>query len=796
MSFRIMHTLGGYVILALAITLLDFGPAEASEISRETNASAEQSPSSSAPHQQLINRFCITCHNERLQSGDLSLAGIDLANVGQHSEILETVVMKLRAGAMPPVGRPRPDPATLSGFIKWLEDSLDRAALEQPNPGRTASFHRLNRTEYKNAIRDILGLDVDTSELLPADDAAFGFDNIGEMLTVSPVLLERYLSAANKVSRLAVGDTSSALGSAFYSVSQLHTQDDQMSEHLPFGSRGGAAVQHYFPADGEYVFTLLFGGSPRLAADVRINGERVAEIAHPGGSPVGPPRYSEIRLPVKAGSHTVGISFPGDRLKSESRYPQHFPWGNSATFPTNTGSVVSLKLQSLDINGPFNVQGLGETPSRRRIFVCRPQQTDHEENCAENILSRLTRRAYRRPVSATDLKPLLEVFRHARTERTFDGSIQMALERLLVDPEFLFRIETDPEELAPGEPYRVSNLALASRLSFFLWSSVPDEELLKVAEDGHLNDPLVLETQVLRMLKDPRAQSLITNFAAQWLYLRNVDQANPDSYLFPEWDDDLRRAFVSETELFLEDQINADHSVIELLTAPYTFVNERLATHYDLPNVYGSHFRKVKLPDAIHRGGLLGHGSILLVTSYPNRTSPVLRGKWLLENFLNFEPPTPPPDVPGFPEIQRGEHQRSVRERLEEHRKNPVCASCHSVIDPLGFALEHYNAIGQFRETEEDGRPVDASASMPDGVAFDGLAGMRTVMLDRKNDFVNTVVNRLLTYALGRGVEHYDQPVIRQIMKDAEGEDYRWSSLIVGITQSTPFQMKRRFGAE
>ena len=791
--FRFVTIIGAGLAVAL-LSAAGLGATEPAGGAPQSQAAA----SDPAPHQQLIGRYCVTCHNDRLQSGDLALTPVDLADVGAHAEVLETVLMKLRAGAMPPAGRPRPDAATLAGFMGWLEASLDRAALENPNPGRTAAFHRLNRSEYQNAIRDILGLEVDASDLLPADDAAFGFDNIGEMLTVSPILIESYLSAANKVSRLAVGDSNTTLGSAFYPVSQFLRQDDRMSDDLPFGSRGGVAVRHYFPADGEYVFTLEFGGAPQLAADVRIDGVHVAAVPHPGGNPLGEPqgRFTQIRLEVEAGSHVVGISFPQSRLKTESRYPEHFPWGNSAPFATNTGSVFSLKLQSLDINGPFNVQGLGDTPSREEIFVCRPQRVDEEEACADRILSRLARRAFRRPVGPPDIGPSLEVYREARVDHDFDGSIQMALERLLVDPEFLFRIEQAPERVAPGAPYRVSDLALASRLSFFLWSSVPDEELLQVAEQGTLGDPDVLEAQVRRMLADPRSRALVRNFAAQWLYLRNVEQVNPDSYHFPDWDDDLRRAFITETELFLEDQLRTDRSVTELLTAPYTFVNERLARHYGLPGVYGSHFRRVELPDAIHRGGLLGHGSILLVTSYPNRTSPVLRGKWLMENFLNVEPPPPPPDVPEFPEVERGEQPRSVRARLEEHRQNPVCASCHSVIDPLGFSLEHYDAIGRFREAEEGGQVVDASAAMPDGVAFNGLAGMREVMVSRETDFANTVVDRLLTYALGRGLEYYDQPVIRQIIREAEADDYRWSSLILGITNSMPFHMNRSYGGE
>ena len=796
-GFRLVTIIVAGVTVAL-IGAAGLGAKEPAAGAPQSAPQSQAAASDPAPHQQMVRRYCVTCHNDRLSSGGLALTSVDLADVGAHAEVFETVLMKLRAGAMPPAGRPRPDEATLAEFTGWLEAGLERAAAENPNPGRTAAFHRLNRSEYQNVIRDILGLEVDASDLLPADDAAFGFDNIGEMLTVSPVLIESYLSAANKVSRLAVGDTNPTLGSAFYPVSQFMRQDDRMNDDLPFGSQGGAAVRHYFPADGEYVFTLEFGGAPQVAADVRIDGVHVAEVPHPRGNPLGAPesRYAEVRLEVRAGSRVVGISFPQSRLKAESRYPRYFPWGNSATFATNTGSVATLKLQSLDINGPFNVQGLGDTPSREEIFVCRPERVDEEEACADRILSRLARRAFRRPVGPPDLVPSLEVYREARSDHDFDGSIQMALERLLVDPEFLFRIEQAPEGVAPGAPYRVSDLSLASRLSFFLWSSVPDEELIQVAEQGALGDPEVLEAQVRRMLADPRARALVKNFAAQWLYLRNVEQVNPDSYHFPEWDDDLRRAFIAETELFLEDQLRADRSVTELLTAPYTFLNERLAQHYGLSGVYGSHFRRVELPDAIHRGGLLGHGSILLVTSYPNRTSPVLRGKWLMENFLNVEPPPPPPDVPEFPEIERGEQPRSVRARLEEHRQNPVCASCHSVIDPLGFSLEHYDAIGRFREAEVGGQVVDASAAMPDGVAFDGLAGMREVMVSRESDFANTVVDRLLTYALGRGLEYYDQPVIRQIIREAEANDYRWSSLILGITNSMPFQMNRSYEGE
>jgi len=730
-----------------------------------------------------------------LKTAELSLEALDVSTPGNHPEVWEKVVRKLKAGAMPPTGRPRPDAPAAAAFASWLETELDRAAEAHINPGRTASFHRLNRTEYQNAIRDILNLDINASALLPGDDAAFGFDNIGEMLTVSPDLLDRYLSAANKVSRLAVGDTALPLGSATYSVSQFYFQNDRMSEDLPFSSRGGAAIRHYFPADGEYVFKIRFAGvsRPPQSVELRVDGTRAAQLLTSGRDFEDPADRGavEARLAVKAGPRIIGVSFLKNTLAAENRFPQYFPWGNSATFGTNVGSVRYLNVNSIDVTGPFGAEGLGDTPSRRQIFTCRPVKPQEEEACATQILSELARRAYRRPVTHTDIDPLVGVYRKARTDRGFEAGIQLALERLLVDPDFLFRVERDPTATAPGTPFRVSDLELASRLSFFLWSTVPDEELLKLAERGKLRTPAVYEQQVRRMLADPKAQSLVTNFAAQWLFLRNVRMATPDSFQFPDWDDDLRAAFTRETELFLEDQIQADHPVADLLTADYTFLNERLAQHYRIPGVYGSHFRRVRLEGEHRRGGLLGHGSILLVTSYPNRTSPVVRGKWLLENFLNYEPPPPPPNVPDLPPIAKGQRVLSIRERLEQHRTNPVCASCHAVMDPLGFSLENYDAIGTYRVTA-DGQPVDASAVTPDGVKFDGLEGLRAVMEQRRTDFVATVAEKLLTYAVGRGLEYYDRPAVRKILRDAEPGGYTWASIVLGITNSVPFQMKVR----
>jgi hypothetical protein len=730
-----------------------------------------------------------------LKTAELSLEALDVASPGSHPDVWEKVVRKIKAGAMPPTGRPRPDAPAAAALVSWLETELDRVAESRINPGRTASFHRLNRTEYQNAIRDILNLDINASALLPGDDAAFGFDNIGEMLTVSPDLLDRYLSAANKISRLAVGDAALPLGSATYSVSQFFFQSDRMSEDLPFSSRGGAAIRHYFPSDGEYVFKIRFAGvsRPPQPVELRVDGVRAAQLLTSGRDFEDPADRGavEARLAVKAGPRIIGVSFLKSTLAAENRFPQYFPWGNSATFGTNVGSVRYLNVNSIDVTGPFGAEGPGDTPSRREIFTCRPVKPQEEEACATKILSWLARRAYRRPVTPVDVDPLVAVYKKARADRGFEAAVQLALERLLVDPDFLFRVERDPPTAAPGTPFRISDLELASRLSFFLWSTVPDEELLKLAERGTLRTPGIYEQQVRRMLADRKAKSLVTNFAAQWLFLRNVRMAAPDSFQFPDWDDDLRAAFTRETELFLEDQIQQDHGVADLLTADYTFLNERLARHYKIPGVYGSHFRRVRLEGDHKRGGLLGHGSILLVTSYANRTSPVVRGKWLLENFLNYEPPPPPPNVPDLPPLAKGQRVLSIRERLEQHRTNPVCASCHAVMDPLGFSLENYDAIGTYR-VKADGQTVDASAVTPDGVEFSGLEGLRAVMDRRRADFVATVAEKLLTYALGRGLEYYDRPAVRKILRDAEPGGYTWSSMVLGITSSVPFQMKVR----
>jgi hypothetical protein len=727
----------------------------------------------------------VSCHNQRLKTGGLTLDAMDVNNVGSQAEIWEKVVRRLRSASMPPAGLPRPDKATYEALSSWLEGQLDHAAALHPNPGGPL-IRRLNRTEYQNVVRDLLKLDVDSSSLLPGDDAAFGFDNIAEVLKVSPDLLDAYLAAANKVSRLAVGDKALSLGSATHKVSEFYFQTDRMSDELPFGSRGGIAIHHYFPYDGDYVVKLEVTGTPRGAEqiDVRIAGTAVKRLSPQGGRS----QELEIRLPVKAGPRLVGVSIVKQSLEPESRLPELFPWGNSGT--TNPGATAYLKILKVDIAGPFSPTGPGDTPSRRRIFVCQPTTPATEDPCANKILTNLARQAFRRPVTDEQVLPLLRIYKRWRPGRSFDGAIQTSIERLLVDPNFLFRVERAPANVKPGAVYPVPDLDLASRLSFFLWSSIPDEELLQAAERGKLKDPAVFQQQVLRMLADERSNMLVKNFAAQWLYLRNLKALTPDSFEFPDWDDDLRDAMRQETELFLQSQIREDHSVMDLLTANYTFMNERLAKHYGIPDVYGSRFRRVTLPDG-HRAGLLGQASILAVTSNPNRTSPVQRGKWILENLLGTPPPPPPPDVPPFPETAKGEQPKTVRARMEQHRANPVCAGCHANMDPLGFAMENFDAIGTWRVVA-DGSPVDTSAALPDGTKLNGPHGLRELMEARQALFMETVTERLLTYALGRGVESRDMPAVRRIVKDAAAKNYRWSSIMLGITTSTPFQMSLR----
>ncbi len=790
-----------------------------------------------SPQRALLDRYCVTCHNQRLQTGGLALDAADVSRVGEAPGVWERVVLKLRGGMMPPAGRPRPAGTALDELRGWLEAELDRAAATAVEPGRVPT-HRLNRAEYANAVRDLLALDIDAEALLPADDTGHGFDNLAGTLALSPALMERYLSAARRISRLAVGDPAIGPGltSRTYTVPIAMTQNDRMSEALPFGSRGGLAVRHRFPLDGEYVFTVRLKRSvyeyivnldEAHDLDVRIDGRRVARFTVGGAEPGRPAPVSfsgtfvaagaseyptqdwddyrtgadaglVVRVPVRAGARVVGVAFADRSWEHEGvLQPELREYGATVTETTDTSSrPEGPGLESVTIDGPYAATGPGETASRSRIFVCRPDVADAGgEGCARTILARVARRAYRRPVGESDLEPLLVFYREGRDAGGFEAGIQAAIERLLIDPEFLFRIERDPTGVAPGAPYRLTDLELASRLSFFLWSSIPDEELLDLAERGRLSAPGVLEGQVRRMLADARASALVDNFAGQWLSLRSVEGIAPDPNLFPGFDENLREALRRETELFFESQLREDRSVVELLSADYTFLNERLARHYGIPGVTGSRYRRVTLagkgPAAARRLGLLGHGSILAVTSYGNRTSPVLRAKWLLENVLGTPPAPPPPDIPPLPAGGEAGEPRTVRERLAQHRANPACAACHAPMDPLGFALENFDAIGRWR-TSDAGLPVDASAVLADGLtAFDGPGGLRRVLLDRSGQFVETVTEKLLVYALGRGVEHHDRPVIRAIVRAAAEDDHRWSSLILGIVESAPFRMRR-----
>ena len=737
----------------------------------------------------VLDRYCVTCHNERLLTGGLAL---DIANVDEINEdpaVWEKVLQKLRTGVMPPSQRPRPDTNTYKSLISYFETALDHAAAANPNPGRPA-VHRLNRAEYTNAIRDLLMLNVDGRSLLPADDSGYGFDNIGDVLSVSPGLLERYLLAAAKISRRAVGDPTLRPATAIYKTSPLLSQDDRVSENLPFGSRGGIAVRHHFPLDAEYVVKITLRGRARTPhkLDVRLDHKRVNLFDLAEREPL------EVRLRVNAGTRLVGVSFVGaleQSLPVDGRPPPPPITSFAFTLYPNDPAVASI-----EIVGPYDGQVPEETPSRRAIFVCYPATTQDERPCAEEIIGTLARRAYRRPVTNIDIRPLLASYEQGRSEgRGFEDGIRWALETILVSPKFLFRIERDPANVAPGKPHRISDLELASRLSFFLWSSIPDDDLVDIAVRGDLSDPAVLERQARRMLDDPRANALVENFAGQWLYLRNLRTVAPDTTQFPDFDDNLREALRRETELFVESQIREDRSVHDLLRGNYTFVNERLARHYGIPNVYGNHFRRVTFNDD-RRGGLLGQGSILTVTSYPHRTSPVLRGKWLLENLLGAPPPPPPPDVPELSENKDGEKPATMRERMAQHRANPACATCHATIDPLGFALENFDAVGRWRA--HDGAAdtlIDASGSLPDGAAFDGPASFRDALLREpwSNEFVRTITENLLTYALGRGLEYYDAPAVREVVRKATPVGYRWSSLFLGIVESTPFQMRSSF---
>jgi mono/diheme cytochrome c family protein len=759
----------------------------------------------------LLNEYCVGCHNARLKTANLSLDRADVTAIGADAETWEKVLLKLRTGAMPPVGRPHPDASSAGAMGAWLETQLDRAAVAHPNPGAVPA-HRLNRAEYTNVIRDLLALDIDAKALLPADDAGYGFDNIADVLSVSPGLLERYLVAAQTVSRLAIGDPTIRPAVQPYKQLELLRQEDRVSEDLPFGTRGGVVAHHTFPLDGEYDIKVTLqkavegervrGVQERNVLELYLDGRLLKEFTifcperqRGGGGGEGGTQDAcaqaadanlSMRVPVKAGPHIVGAAFQRNFVIGEGLQPDRTPVVSMAYA---FGQQIQTAVDSILIGGPFDVAGAGASPSRQRIFVCRPSEPKDEEHCAKTILAALARRAYRKPVTDADVQPLLTFYESGRRERDFESGIQFALEALLVSPDFLFRSERARAESGPATAVRVSDVELASRLSFFLWSSMPDEELLDVAARGQLRTPAVLARQVKRMLTNPRADAMVSNFGGQWLLLRSLPEAAIDPHEYPDFDDNLREAFRRETELLLASQVREDRPVGELLRSDYTFVNERLAEFYGIPHVYGSHFRRVQITNP-QRFGLLGQASILTATSYGNRTSPVLRGKWVLENILGAPPPPPPPNVPALDDTPAGSVPKTMRERMSQHRANPVCASCHARIDPLGFALENFDAIGHWRGSE-GGHVLDVSGALPDGTAFNGPAELRTLLQRHQSEFVTTAVIKLLTYALGRGVEYYDMPAVRQILHDAAPHDYAWSSIIEGIVKSVPFQMRR-----
>ena len=753
-------------------------------------AAAQQEPA------QFVNQYCLGCHSTQAHAAGLDLQSADAANPAADSEVWEKVIRRLRARQMPPEGMPRPDESAYAAVVAKLSGSLDAAAKASPNPGRTDTFRRLNRTEYHNAVRDLLAVDVDVANLLPSDESSHGFDNI-TVGNLSPMLLERYISAAEKISRLAVGRSGNSPDGHTYRLPPDLTQEHHV-DGLPLGTRGGALVPYSFPLDAEYEIVV------RLSRD---RNEEIEGLREPheveilldrerlGLFTITPPKdpsehalvdqHVRVRVPVKAGPHEVGVTFikkPTELIETERQpYLARF---NFYRHPRATPA-----LYSVSITGPYEPDGPGDSPSRRRLFTCTPAGGGEEDACAKEILTTLTRRAYRRPVAEQDLARPMEFFRQARANGGFDAGIEMALSAVLVSPEFLFRVERDPKGIAAGTAYRLSDVELASRLSFFLWSSIPDDELLDAAMAGKLHEPDVLESQVRRMLADQRSETLVTNFASQWLYLRNLDGIRPDMRLFPDWDDNLRQSFRRETELFFESILREDRSVLDLLRADYTFLNERLAKHYGVPNIYGSRFRRVELGPEVMRGGLLRHGSVLTVTSYATRTSPVIRGKWILENILGVPPPPPPPNVPALEETKIAA-DLTVRERLAAHRENPVCYACHQLTDPVGFSLENYDAVGHWR-TLDGGAEIDASGGLPDGQEFDGVTGIEEAILARPEIFAGVVAEKLMTYGLGRGAEYYDAPAVRQVVREAEADNFRLSTLILGITKSVPFQMRR-----
>jgi len=766
---------------------------------------AQTSAPADEQRQALVKRYCVTCHNDRLKTGSLSLEALDALNPAAHAEIWEKVVRKIDAGMMPPPAAPRPDRAALDGFATAIKATLDRAAQAKPNPGPSL-LRRLNRAEYANAIRDVLDVELDVRSLLPPDDSSYGFDNIADVLGSSPSLLERYVNAATEISAVAVGSLEDTVaGSATYIAPADTTQVDHV-EGLPLGTRGGLLIRHTFPLDGEHLFRVklwrnnsssIRGLSQPHDLEISIDGARVflntvgtpedyvALLTNPGDAEALVDPRLQVRVRVAAGPHDVGVAFV---FKSDAPNEALLRPLLASHDPISVDGAP--RVDRVLIGGPFNPAGTGETPSRRRIFICRPGASVSETSCAARVLSSLARRAYRRPVTSADLGTLMDFYKRGRAEGSFESAVGLAIRRMLIDPAFLFRSETDSKSALPGTVSRVGDVDLASRLSFFLWSSVPDTQLLAAAASGRLADPAVLEQQVRRMLRDPKSKALADNFAGQWLYLRNLQQSRPDTQEFPDFDDSLRQGFRQETELLFDAIVRQDRSILELLTADYTFVNERLARHYGIPGVYGSNFRRVPVTSDARRG-ILGHGSILTVTSMPNRTSPVRRGKWVLENLLGTPPPPPLPNVPPLKDQSGAERPLTMREQMEEHRANPVCASCHALMDPIGFAMENFDGVGAWRQKDASSA-IDVSSQLADGTPISGVVGLRQALLRRPDRLAGTITEKLLTYALGRGLLPSDMPAVRRVVSDAAATDYRFSSIVLGIVRSVPFRLRMK----
>jgi mono/diheme cytochrome c family protein len=740
----------------------------------------------------VVRQYCLGCHNAQIKTAGVVIDPATLGSPAPQAELWERVIKQLRAKSMPPVGMPRPDAATYERVASYIEGQLDKIAQAKPNPGEQPNLHRLTRTEYSNAIRDLLALDnlpkeMDFTLLLPADNSASGFDNISDLLYVSPAIMERYIDAATKISRLAVGDPNMPVMVNIHQLPLEGPQDENV-EGLPLGTRGGIAIKSYFPVDAEYEFTVDLAGGAREQHqyEILVDGESKQIVTLGGGGGRGGRggrgggAPNQFRIPIKAGPRMVGVTFiqKTEALDEATLHPRERTRGTQPA------------IASVTIRGPYKATGSGETPSRQRIFTCQPKSAAEEGTCAKQILSELMRHAYRRSINDSDLARLMPFYESGRKERDFDLGIQTALERLLVSPQFLYRVERDPANAVRGNVYRISDLELASRLAFFIWSSLPDDELINLANAGKLKDPKILEQQVHRMMADSRSEAIVNNFASQWLYLRDVDVKKPDLFVFRDFEENLRNSFEKETQLFLNSVLREDKSVLDLLTANYTFVNERLAKHYGIPDIRGSEFRKVTFPKESPRGGLLGQGGILTLTSYSTRTSPVQRGKYVLENLLASPPPPPPPTVPSLStEGNRSDETLTLRQAMERHRKDPACANCHARMDPIGFALENFDAVGKWRD-QDGGKPIEVSSKLPDGTVVDGLAGVKNLLLKDPERFVGAVTEKLLMYAVSRNVQYFDRPAIRQIVHDAAPGGYKFEALVLGVAKSAPFQMR------